>query len=165
MSKTEQSLWDAFAGESQANRKYLAFAEMAEKEGHTQVARMFRAAAAAETVHAHNHLRALDAVGTTEENLKDAIEGETHEFNSMYPAMIEQAKAEKNEAALRSFEYANRVERTHAEMYEGLLNSLGSEQGDFPYYVCPVCGHTVGEGAPDVCPVCGTPGSKFMKID
>jgi len=158
-------LWDAFAGESQANRKYLAFAEMAEKEGHTQVARMFRAAAAAETVHAHNHLRALDAVGTTEENLKDAIEGETHEFNSMYPAMIEQAKAEKNEAALRSFEYANRVERTHAEMYEGLLNSLGSEQGDFPYYVCPVCGHTVGEGAPDVCPVCGTPGSKFMKID
>ena len=165
MSKSEQSLWDAFAGESQANRKYLAYAEKADNEGHPQVGRMFRAAAAAETVHAHNHLRALGAIGTTEENLKDAIAGETHEFKSMYPEMIEHAKAEENEKALRSFELASAVERTHAELYEGLLATLGSEQEDFSYYVCPVCGHTVGKGAPDICPVCGTAGSAFTKIN
>ncbi len=165
MSKSEQSLRDAFAGESQANRKYLAYAEKADTEDHPQVARLFRAAAAAETVHAHNHLRALGAIGTTEENLKDAIAGETHEFKTMYPEMMEHAKAEENEKALRSFELANAVEKTHAELYEGLLGSLGSEQGDFAYYVCPVCGHTVGEGAPDICPVCGTAGSAFKKID
>ena len=128
MLKSEQSLRDAFAGESQANRKYLAYAEKADNEGYPQVGRMFRAAAAAETVHAHNHLRALGAIGTTEENLKDAIAGETHEFKSMYPEMIEHANAEENEKALRSFELANAVERTHAELYEGLLGALGSEQ-------------------------------------
>jgi rubrerythrin len=165
MSKSEQSLRDAFAGESQANRKYLAYAEKADTEGHPQVAKMFRAAAAAETVHAHNHLRALKAIGTTEENLKDAIAGETHEFKSMYPEMIEHAKADGNNEALRSFHLANTVEKTHAEMYEGLLNTLGSDQGDFAYYVCPVCGHTVCKGAPDVCPVCGTAGSAFIEID
>jgi rubrerythrin len=165
MTKSEQSLWNAFAGESQANRKYLAYAEKADKEGHSQVARMFRAAAAAETVHAHNHLRAVGGIGTTEENLKDAIAGESHEFKNMYPEMIGHAKAEENADALRSFEFANTVEETHANLYEGLLTTLGSDQGDYPYYVCPVCGHTVGEAAPDVCPVCGAPGSKFMKID
>jgi rubrerythrin len=165
MSKSEQSLRDAFAGESQANRKYLAYAEKADAEGHAQVAKMFRAAAAAETVHAHNHLRALKGIGTTEENLKDAIAGETHEFKSMYPEMIEHAKADDNKEALRSFMLANTVEKTHAELYEGLLGTLGSDQGSFPYFVCPVCGHTVGEGAPDICPVCGTAGSAFIKID
>jgi rubrerythrin len=164
MSKSEDALREAFAGESQANRKYLAYADAADKEGHPQVARMFRAAAAAETVHAHNHLRALKGIGTTEENLKDAIAGETHEFKNMYPEMIEHAKAEDNKAALRSFEFANKVEETHAEMYEGLLKSLGSEQGNYPYFVCPVCGYTVAEGAPDTCPVCSTAGDKFMKI-
>jgi rubrerythrin len=164
MSKAEKSLWEAFAGESQANRKYLAYAEKADNEGHPQVARMFRAAAAAETVHAHNHLRALGAIGTTEENLKDAIAGESHEFKNMYPEMIEHAKVEEHEQALRSFELANRVEQTHAEMYEGLLKSLNSDQGNYPYYVCPVCGHTVAEGTPDTCPVCGAAGDKFMKI-
>ena len=165
MSKSEQALRDAFAGESQANRKYLAYAEKADAEGHSQVGRLFRAAAAAETVHAHNHLRALGAIGTTEENLKDAIAGETHEFKTMYPEMIEHAKAEGNDKALRSFELANTVEKTHAELYDGLLGTLGSEQGDFSYYVCPVCGHTVGKGAPDICPVCGTAGAAFKKID
>ncbi len=165
MSKTEQALKDAFAGESQANRKYLAYAEKADAEGHPQVARMFRAAAEAETVHAHNHLRALGAIGTTEENLKDAIAGETHEFTSMYPEMIEFAKAEENAEALRSFHLANVVEKTHAELYEGLLGSMSGAQEEFPYYVCPVCGHTVGKGAPDICPVCGTAGSAFKKID
>ena len=165
MSKSEQSLKDAFAGESQANRKYLAYAEKADREGHSKVGRLFRAAAAAETVHAHNHLRALGAIGTTEENLKDAIAGETHEFKSMYPTMIEHAKAEENEKALRSFELASAVEKTHAELYERLLGTLGLEQEDFSYYVCPVCGHTVGKGDPDICPVCGTAGSAFTKID
>ncbi len=165
MSKSEQSLKDAFAGESQANRKYLAYAERADAEGHPQVAKMFRAAAAAETVHAHNHLRALKGIGTTEENLRDAIAGETHEFKSMYPEMIEHAKAEGNKEALRSFTLANTVEKTHAGLYEGMLNTLGSDQGDFAYYVCPVCGHTAGKCAPEVCPVCGAPGRSFMKID
>jgi rubrerythrin len=165
MSKAEQSLWDAFAGESQANRKYLAYAEKADKEGFPQVARMFRAAAEAETVHAHNHLRALGAVGTTEANLKDAIAGETHEFKNMYPEMIEHAKAEDNAKALRSFEFASTVEETHAKMYEDLLANLGSEQEEFPYFVCPVCGHTVGKAVPDTCPVCSTPGSAFRRID
>jgi len=165
MSKAEQSLRDAFAGESQANRKYLAYAEKADQEGHPQVGRMFRAAAAAETVHAHNHLRALDGIGSTEANLKDAIAGETHEFQNMYPEMIEHAKAEGHEKALRSFELANTVEKTHAELYEALLATLGSAQDDFSYYVCPVCGHTVGKSAPDICPVCGTAGSAFMKVD
>jgi rubrerythrin len=164
MTKSEQSLWEAFAGESQANRKYLAYADKADAEDYPQVARMFRAAAAAETVHAHNHLRALGAVRSTEENLKDAISGETHEFKTMYPEMIEHAKAEGNSKALRSFEFANRVEKTHAQLYEGLLATLESEQANYPYYVCPVCGHTVGEAAPDICPVCGTAGDKFMLI-
>ncbi len=162
--KSEQALRDAFAGESQANRKYLAYAEKADAEGYFQVGRLFRAAAAAETVHAHNHLRALGAIGTTEENLKDAIAGETHEFKTMYPEMIELAKAEGNKEALRSFELASTVEKTHAELYAGLLATLGFEQGDFPHYVCPVCGHTVGKSAPDICPVCGTAGGVFKKI-
>lgn len=165
MTKTEQGLWDAFAGESQANRKYLAYAQKADQEGHPQVARLFRAAAEAETVHAHNHLRVLDAVKTTAENLKDAIAGETHEFKKMYPEMIQHAKAEDNPQALRTFELANAVEETHAKLYEELLGSLGSEIEEFAYYVCPVCGYTVGKEPPNVCPVCGAAGSVFKKID
>jgi rubrerythrin len=165
MGKAEDSLREAFAGESQANRKYLAFAERADQEGHKQVARMFRAAAEAETVHAHNHLRALGAIGSTEENLKDAIAGETHEFKNMYPEMIEQAKTEGHATAERSFHLANVVEKTHAELYQGLLDGLGAEQEEYPYFVCPVCGHTVGREAPDICPVCGTAGAAFKRID
>ena len=164
MGKAEDGLRDAFAGESQANRKYLAYAVRADEEGHPQVARMFRAAAAAETVHAHNHLKALDGVGSTEKNLKDAIAGETHEFKSMYPAMIEDAKAENNAEAQRSFYYANEVEKVHAELYRGLLENLGKEQKQFSYWVCPVCGFTAEEHAPDECPVCSTPGDKFEEI-
>ena len=108
MSKTEKNLWEAFAGESQANRKYLAYARMAEKEGHTQVAKLFRAAAEAETVHALAHLRVLGKVRSTEENLKDAIAGETHEFKNMYPTMIETAKEEKVKAAEMSFTFGQR---------------------------------------------------------
>ena len=164
MSKTEQNLRDAFAGESQANRKYLAFAEKAKKEGHPQVAKLFRAAGAAETVHAHAHLRALGEIGTTTENLKVAVAGETHEFKSMYPDMIEEAKAEGNKTAERSFVYANEVEKVHAELYQKALDNLANlEEAD--YYVCSVCGMTVENEPPDTCPVCGAKASAFFKVD
>jgi rubrerythrin len=153
MSKSEQNLRDAFAGESQANRKYLAFAEKADKEGYPQVARLFRAAAAAETVHAHSHLRTLKGVGGTADNLKEAIAGETHEFKSMYPAMIEDAKAEDNKGALRSFEYANAVEKVHANLYQKALDNLDNQEVT-DIYVCSVCGYTCEGDAPDECPVC-----------
>lgn len=165
MSKTEEFLKEAFAGESQANRKYLAFAKKADDEGYPQVARLFRAAAEAETVHAHNHLRALKGIGSTADNLKEAIEGETHEFEHMYPEMIETAKAEEAKEALRSFEWANEVEKIHADLYKKLLDSLGGEVSEYAYYVCPVCGYTAEGEAPERCPVCGAKGSRFMKMD
>jgi len=165
MSKTEQSLKEAFAGESQANRKYLAFAAKADQEGYPQVARLFRAAAEAETVHAHNHLRVLNGIKSTKENLQEAIAGETHEFKTMYPQMIEGAKAEGQKAAERSFNFANQVEKVHANLYEGLLNNLGKSQESYPYYVCPVCGYTAEKEPPGNCPVCGTKGEMFRKMD
>jgi rubrerythrin len=165
MSKAEDYLKEAFAGESQANRKYMAYAAKADQEGYAQVARFFRAAADAETVHAHNHLRALKAIGDTKANLQDAIAGETHEFTHMYPEMIEAAKAEGYKDAERSFSYANEVEKVHAQLYQKLLDNLGGEQADYPYYVCPVCGYTAEKEPPDTCPICGTKGEKFKKID
>jgi len=165
MSKTEQSLKEAFAGESQANRKYLAFAGKADQEGYPQVARLFRAAAEAETVHAHNHLRALSGIKSTKENLQEAIAGETHEFKTMYPQMLETAKAEGQKAAERSFNFANQVEKVHAKLYEGLLNNLGKSKENYPYYVCPVCGYTAEKEPPGTCPVCGTKGEMFRKMD
>ena len=164
MSKSEQHLRDAFAGESQANRKYLAFAEKADKEGYAQVAKLFRAAGAAETVHAHAHLRALGEIGNTADNLKVAVEGETHEFKHMYPEMIKDAKEEGNKTAERSFVFANEVEKVHAELYQNALDNLDSlEEAD--YYVCSVCGMTVENEAPDSCPVCGAKASAFFKVD
>jgi len=164
MSKTEQNLKDAFAGESQANRKYLAFAKKADQEGYKQVARLFRAAAEAETVHAHAHLRTLKGIGSTADNLKVAIAGETHEFKSMYPEMIEDARAEDNKAALRSFEYANAVEKVHANLYQKALEKMDKlEEAD--YYVCSVCGYTCEDEAPDECPVCKAKKKAFFKVD
>ncbi len=164
MSKSEQHLRDAFAGESQANRKYLAFAKKAEKEGYPQVAKLFRAAGAAETVHAHAHLRALGEVGKTMDNLKVAVEGETHEFKHMYPEMIKDAKEEGNKTAERSFVYANEVEQVHAKLYQNAMDNLDSlEAAD--YYVCSVCGMTVENEAPDSCPVCSAKKSAFFKVD
>lgn len=164
MSKTEQNLKDAFAGESQANRKYLAFAKKADQEGYKQVARLFRAAAEAETVHAHAHLRTLKGIGSTADNLKTAIAGETHEFKSMYPEMIEAARAEDNKAALRSFEYANAVEKVHANLYQKALEKMDKlEEAD--YYVCSVCGYTCEDEAPDECPVCKAKKKAFFKVD
>jgi rubrerythrin len=165
MSKTEQNLKEAFAGESQANRKYLAFAGNADKEGHPQVARLFRAAAEAETVHAHNHLRVLKGIKSTKENLQEAIHGETHEFKTMYPEMIEAAKAEGQKDAVRTFNFANEVEKVHAQLYQRLLDNLGKPQENVPYYVCPVCGFTAEKEPPGTCPVCGTKGEMFKKID
>ena len=164
MSKTEKNLKDAFAGESQANRKYLAFAKKAEKDGYPQAAKLFRAAAEAETVHAHAHLRALGEIGSTLENLKVAVAGETHEFKSMYPDMIEEAKEEGNKTAERSFVFANEVEKVHAELYQKAIDNLDSlDEAD--YYVCSVCGMTVENEPPDKCPVCGAKASAFFKVD
>mgnify|MGYP001768469175 CR=1 FL=1 len=165
MAKTEEYLKEAFAGESQANRKYLAFAVKADQEGLPQVARLFRAAAEAETVHAHAHLRALNGIRSTKENLEEAIQGETHEFTKMYPEMIEAAKAEGQKAAERSFTFANAVEKVHAKLYQSLLDSLGKSTENYSYYVCPVCGLTAEKEAPDTCPVCGAKGSVFKKVD
>ncbi len=165
MSKTEQNLKEAFAGESQANRKYLAFAFAADKEGYPQVAKLFRAAAEAETIHAHNHLRALKGIKTTKENLLEAITGETHEFKTMYPKMLESAKAEGNKEGERSFRYANEVEKVHAQLYQKLLDNLGAAKETYAYYVCPVCGYTSEKEPPDTCPVCGAKSKTFKRID
>ncbi|MDI6874046.1 rubrerythrin family protein [Candidatus Solincola sp.] len=161
---TMDNLREAFAGESQANRKYLAFAKKAEEEGYAQVARLFRAAAEAETVHAHAHLRVMGGIGTTEDNLRQAIEGETAEFRSMYPKMMEEAKAEGNDAAYISFANANAVEEIHAGLYQKALDNLGNNE-EVDYYVCQVCGNTVEREAPEKCPICGAPRKMFKKID
>ncbi len=164
MSKSEKNLRDAFAGESQANRKYLAFAKMAEKEGHNQVAKLFRAAAEAETIHAHNHLKQLDGIKSTKENLEEAISGESYEFQEMYPRMIKEAEAEGNKGALRSFFIANEVEMVHAELYKKALANLGNNE-DNDYFICEVCGNTVEGEAPDECPVCKAKKKAFRKVD
>jgi rubrerythrin len=166
MATAEENLKEAFAGESQANRKYLAYAEKADKDGYPQAARLFRAAAAAETVHAHNHLRAMKGIGDTPDNLKDAVAGETHEFKTMYPSMLEEAKQEGNGAAERSFQYALEVEKVHGRLYQEMLDNLETAgKGTYPYFVCPVCGHTVAKEAPDVCPICGAKGSMFKRVE
>lgn len=164
MSKTEQNLKEAFAGESQANRKYLAFAKKAEAEGFKQVAKLFRAAAEAETVHAHNHLKELGGIKSTKENLEEAINGESYEFQKMYPQMIKDAEAEGIKGALRSFNYANDVEKIHAALYRKALENLGKNP-DADMYVCQVCGYTVEGEAPDECPVCKAKKQSFKKID
>ncbi|MDI6745062.1 MAG: rubrerythrin family protein [Thermodesulfovibrionales bacterium] len=163
MSKTEKNLQDAFAGESQANRKYLAFAKKAEEEGYKQIAKLFRAAAEAETVHAHNHLKELGGIKSTMENIEAAINGETYEFQKMYPQMIKDAKTEGNEPALRSFNFANEVEKIHADLYKKALEDIGRNP-DVDYYVCQVCGNTVEGEPPDECPICGAKKQAFKRM-
>jgi rubrerythrin len=160
---SEQFLMEAFAGESQANRRYLAFAKQAEKEGYPQVAKLFRAAAEAETVHAHAHLRALKGIRSTAENLKEAISGETHECNIMYPAMISTAIVEGNKEAERSFKYANEVEKVHADLFEKALANL-DKQAEVDYSVCSVCGYTWEIEPPEKCQLCGTKAKQFFKV-
>lgn len=164
-SKTEAGLLEAFAGESQANRKYLAFAEKADQEGYTAAAKLFRAAAAAETVHAHAHLRALGGIRTTADNLREALSGETHEFTAMYPQMIEDAASEGFDTAQRSFRFANAVEKVHAALYQKAIDNLGLNTAAVDYYVCKLCGNTV-EGAPhSPCAVCQALPAAFFKVD
>ncbi|WP_045212385.1 rubrerythrin family protein [Desulfonatronovibrio magnus] len=164
MTKTQKNLEEAFAGESQANRRYLAYARQAEKEGFTQVAKLFRAVAEAETVHAFTHLKHLGGIKSTAENLKDAIAGETHEFKSMYPQMIEEAGEEGKNAVKRSFEFANAVEEIHAGLYKEALDGLDNQQ-DVDYHVCSVCGYTGAGDPPDKCPVCNAAKKAFFMVD
>jgi rubrerythrin len=164
MSKTTDNLKAAFAGESQANRKYLAFAKKADEEGFPQAAKLFRAAAAAETVHAHNHFKALGGILSTAENLQEAINGENYEVVSMYPPMITDAEAENDSKATRSFQWAYEVEKIHEALYRKALELLGKETATADYYVCPFCGYTHEGPLDGKCPVCGAPFEKFERI-
>jgi len=167
MAETPENLQAAFAGESQANRRYTFSAEKADQEGQLQIARLFRAAAEAETVHARNHFIAMDALGKTRDNLLAGVAGEHYEFTRMYPGFIKLAETDGNERAVRTFKYANEVEKIHHTLYEQALKALesGKQLKEEPYFVCPVCGNTVAGQAPEKCPICATPGSKFKRID
>lgn len=166
MPKTLDNLAAAFAGESQANRKYLAFAKKAGSDGFPEVAKLFRAAAEAETVHAHAHLRAMNGMKETKENVKAAIAGEHHEFMSTYPEFLKAAEDEKHAAATISFRYALAVEKIHHDLYNEALKALeaGKDLPKREVYVCPICGNTVYDSVPDVCPICKAKGSTFIKI-
>ncbi|MFX1393919.1 MAG: rubrerythrin family protein [Promethearchaeota archaeon] len=166
MTKSEEDLKAAFAGESQANRKYLAFAKKANEEGFKQVAKLFRAAAAAETIHAHNHLRELGEIKTTKENLKAAIGGEQYEFTKMYPEFLKDAKADGNKGAERSFNIANEVEKVHHKLFEVALKATeaGNDLDKKDIYVCQICGYTHEGSPPEKCPVCGAAKKMFEKI-
>jgi rubrerythrin len=164
MSKTDDDLKAAFAGESQANRRYLAFAKKADEEGHHQAAKLFRAVAAAETVHAHNHLRAQGMVQSTAENLQTAIAGENYEVVTMYPEFIADAEQEQVKKALTSFKWAYEVEKIHEAMYRNALENLAKGLPEVDYYVCPVCGYTHEGPFSGKCPVCGAPGERFEKV-
>jgi len=163
---TSDNLQEAFAGESQANRKYLAFAKKAEQDGYPQVAKLFRAAAEAETVHAHAHLRVMGGVKNTDDNLQAAIEGEGFEFQEMYPKFLSQAEAEGNKPAVFSFKHALAVEEIHHGLYTEALNAVksGSDLPETKIFVCAVCGNTVKGQAPDKCPVCGAPKEQFKEV-
>ena len=164
MEKSVANLKEAFAGESQANRTYLAFAEKADREGYPQVARLFRAAAEAETVHALNHLKALKEVHSTAENLRAAKAGEVAEFERMYPGMIAAAQAEGHKEAERTFNFANEVEKVHARLFQKALETMEAREL-VDIFVCPVCGYTVEGEAPDTCPVCKALKKFFRRID
>ena len=167
MSQTSDNLQEAFAGESQASRKYLYVAEKSDEEGHKQIARLFRAASEAETVHARNHLRVMQGIKSTSDNLKAAIGGEHYEFTKMYPDFMKQAEAEDNKKANDTFDLANRVEQIHHSLYQTALTMLekGQDMAEKPIYVCQYCGNTVEGEAPDRCPICGMPKKMFKRID
>ena len=163
---TNDNLQEAFAGESQANRKYLAFAKKADSDGYSQIAKLFRAAAEAETVHAHAHLRVLGGINDTTANLEEAVAGEGFEFKEMYPKFLAEAESEKNQGAAISFSNALAVERIHHGLYSEALESLnaGSDLPGAAIYVCGICGNTVVGDAPDKCPVCNAPKSQFSEV-
>lgn len=166
MGKTEENLKAAFAGESQANRRYLAFAKKAEEDGFSNVAKLFRAVAEAETVHANNHLRVMKVVKTTQDNLQVALGGETYEFTEMYPSFIKIAKSEEITDAVGSFSDANQVEKIHGNLYKKAIESVKKSEDieKKEYFVCQVCGNTVEGQTPENCPICGSPREKFKKV-
>ncbi|HHW00124.1 MAG TPA: rubrerythrin family protein [Clostridiaceae bacterium] len=159
--KIHDNLMDAFAGESQANRKYLAYAKKAEEEGKLNAAKLFRAAAEAETIHALRHFEVAGKIGSTADNLKDGIEGETYEYKKMYPGFIKEAEAGGNRAALTSFTFAMKAEEVHAKLYKEALENIDQTEEVF-YYLCPVCGN-IEKFVPEKCSICGAPGDKFIK--
>jgi rubrerythrin len=161
MEKTLNNLMEAFAGESQANRKYTAYAKKAEAEGKTNAAKLFRAASDAETLHALKEFEVAGKIGATSENLKDAVAGETHEYKSMYPDFIKDAEAEGNKAAVTVFTFAMKAEEVHARLYSEALENIDQTEEVF-YYLCPVCGN-IEKSVPEKCSICGAPGSKFIK--
>ncbi len=165
MATTENNLKQAFAGESQASRKYSAFAKKAEQEGFSNVARLFRAASEAESVHALGHLAAMQGVGATLDNLRAAMAGETYEYTEMYPPMVEQATTD-NPRVKRMFSYALKAEAVHAQLYQMALEALqqGNDLTDVDFYLCPVCGNIEIGKAPDACPICGAMGVRFIKM-
>jgi len=165
MASTEINLKDAFAGESQANRKYLAFAKQAEQDGLPNIARLFRTAAEAETIHAHGHLAAMGGVKSTAENLKAAIDGETYECTQMYPPMLQQAEAD-NHKAKRMFGFAAKAEAVHAKLYKMAMEAAqqGKDLTETAFYLCPFCGHIELGKAPDSCPICGAKKEKFVQV-
>lgn len=158
--KILQYLMEAFAGESQANRKYLAYAKQAEKEGKLNAAKLFRAAADAETLHALKHFEVAGKIGSTAENLKDAVAGETYEYKEMYPPFAKAAEEAGNKAALMAFTFAMKAEEVHAKLYQEALENLDSTEEVF-YYLCPVCGN-IEKSVPEKCSICGVPGERFI---
>ena len=165
MATTEGNLKDAFAGESQANRKYLAFAKKAEQEGFANVARLFRTAAEAETIHALGHFSALGGVGSTADNLRAAVAGESYEYTEMYPPMLQQAISDDHKAK-RMFAYAMKAEAIHAKLYQMALDAVaeGKDLSEVNIYLCPVCGNIEFGKPPDSCPICGVKGEKFVRV-
>ncbi len=165
MATTESNLKEAFAGESQANRKYLAFAKKAEQEGFTNVARLFRTTAEAETIHALGHLAALAGIGSTAENLRAAIAGETYEHTEMYPPMLQQAIADDHRAK-RMFGYATKAEAVHAKLYQMAVDAVaqGKDLAESRFYLCPICGHIELGSPPASCPICGAKAEKFVQV-
>jgi rubrerythrin len=165
MATTPENLKEAFAGESQANQKYRAFAKKAEREGFLNIAKLFRLTAEAERIHAEGHLEALGGIGTTAENLKNAIDGETYEFTTMYPPMVKKAESE-NHKAKRMFGYAVKAEEVHAKLYsmakEAVASGKDLASGDF--YLCPVCGYIELGKPTTACPVCGSKPEKFIQV-
>jgi rubrerythrin len=165
--KTEENIQEAFGGESKANRRYTLFAEKAEKDGYHQAAKLFRAVAEAEMVHVRNHLKVIDAIGMTKDNLLAASLGEQQEFTAMYPVFIETAIIEKNDLAERSFDWANRVEKVHYGYFDAAYKDMkeGKHLADTTYYVCQVCGNTVKDNVPDKCPICGAAAKAFERVE
>ena len=159
--RTIDNLMEAFAGEAMANRKYLAYSKKAEKDGKLNAAKLFKAASDAETIHALKHFEVAGKVGSTADNLKDGIAGETHEYKEMYPEFVKIAEAEGNKAALMSFTFAMKSEEVHAKLYQDALENLDQTEEVF-YYLCPVCGN-IEKVRPDKCSICKVPGDKFIK--